>query len=85
MEALPGSHVPSDALALNFRPVVRSAVVRDERAQLTVLTQQPGAVTSSQRGEMQLMVHRRSLQDDSKVGGPLLRACVQGVPLSVGR
>lgn len=52
--------------ALNFYPIVRSAMIRGAKRQLTVVAQQTGAVTSSQDGELQIMVHRRSLQDDSK-------------------
>eukprot|EP00466_Bigelowiella_natans_P018245 jgi/Bigna1/78050/fgenesh1_pg.52_\ len=59
---------PDDSytLALNFYPVVRSAHIRGHDLQLSVLTQQTGGATSTSSGNLEIMVHRRSLQDDSK-------------------
>ncbi len=62
-------------LALNYYPIVRSASVRSAKddpkstkppQKLTVLAAQAGGVTSRGNGELELMVMRKSLQDDSK-------------------
>jgi hypothetical protein len=57
---------PSYSTALNFYPVVRTTFIRDAEQQLTLLVPQSGAVTSRRNGELELMLHRRALQDDAK-------------------
>lgn len=56
----------SYSTALNFHPVVRTAFIQDAEKQLTLLVPQSGAATSRQSGELELMLHRRALQDDAK-------------------
>ena len=47
-------------VAANFYPHVFAAYIADEEAQLTAYGQQPHGVASTQPGELQLMMHRRT-------------------------
>lgn len=62
-----------ERVAGNYFPVTTAIMVRDSRAQLTVLTDRSQAGSGSVNdGELELMVHRRLLQDDRRgVGEPL--------------
>mmetsp|Transcript_56397 Transcript_56397/g.134643 ORF Transcript_56397/g.134643 Transcript_56397/m.134643 type:complete len:987 (-) Transcript_56397:208-3168(-) len=63
----------TEEVAGNYFPVTTSLYIRDTAAQLTVLTDVAQAGTGCVRdGEIELMVHRRLLQDDGRgVGEPL--------------
>ncbi|CAE7688933.1 unnamed protein product [Symbiodinium pilosum] len=63
----------TEEVAGNYYPVTTSLFIRDETAQLTVLTDVSEAGTGCVRdGEIELMVHRRLLKDDARgVGEPL--------------
>jgi hypothetical protein len=56
----------SYATALNFAPIVRSAYIADEQRHFTLLVAQSGAAVSRNNGELEVMLHRRNLQDDAK-------------------
>eukprot|EP00750_Incisomonas_marina_P028645 INCI6800.1.p1 GENE.INCI6800.1~~INCI6800.1.p1 ORF type:complete len:1386 (+),score=235.40 INCI6800.1:180-4337(+) len=69
------AHVAPDdtyELALNYYPIVRSASIQTvwmespAPKKLTILSAQAGAVTSRSQGALEVMVMRKSLQDDSK-------------------
>ena len=59
-------------LALNYYPIVRSANIQETSdtvetpKKFTLLSAQAGAVTSRSSGQLEVMVMRKSLQDDSK-------------------
>ncbi|CAE7198223.1 unnamed protein product [Symbiodinium natans] len=63
----------TEPVAGNYYPVTTSLFIRDQAAQLTVLTDVSEAGTGCVRdGEIELMVHRRLLKDDGRgVGEPL--------------
>lgn len=63
----------TEPVAGNYYPVTTSLFIRDDQAQLTVLTDTSQAGTGCVRdGEIEMMVHRRLLQDDGRgVGEPL--------------
>ena len=52
--------------ALNYYPIVRTAYIEDAHNRLVILSQQTGGTTSRKPGQLEIMLHRRSLQDDSK-------------------
>jgi hypothetical protein len=56
----------TEAVAGNYYPVTAAAFVQDERAQLAVLTDRAQGATSLRSGELELMVHRRTLVDDGR-------------------
>lgn len=62
----------TEPVADNYFPVDAAITIKDANAQLTVLTDRAEGGTSLQDGEIELMVHRRLLYDDSRgVGEPL--------------
>lgn len=57
----------TEPVAGNYYPVTTSLFIRDDQAQLTVLTDTSQAGTGCVRdGEIEMMVHRRLLQDDGR-------------------
>jgi len=74
-----------EPVAGNYFPVTTGIFVRDKRAQLTVLTDRSQAGSGCVRdGEVELLVHRRLLKDDSRgVGEPLNET--EGVNPYVGK
>jgi len=63
----------TEPVAGNYYPVTTSMFIRDEKAQLTLLTDTSQAGTGCVHdGEIEMMVHRRLLMDDGRgVGEPL--------------
>jgi len=63
----------TEEVAGNYFPVTTSLFIRDQQSQLTLLTDTSQAGTGCVRdGEIEVMVHRRLLQDDGRgVGEPL--------------
>ena len=62
----------TEHVAGNYYPVNAAAAIRDDAAQLTLLVDRASGVGSISDGEMEVMVHRRVLQDDGRgVGEPL--------------
>jgi len=63
----------TEEVAGNYYPVTTALFIRDEAAQLTMLTDVSQAGTGCVRdGEIELMIHRRLLKDDGRgVGEPL--------------
>lgn len=57
---------PTYNVALNYYPIVRTAYIEDAKNRLLVLSRQTGGATSRKAGQLEIMMHRRSLQDDSK-------------------
>jgi hypothetical protein len=56
----------------NYYPVNAAAYIKDSSAQLTVLVDRSEGAASLASGQLELMVHRRLLYDDSRgVGEPL--------------
>mmetsp|Transcript_4107 Transcript_4107/g.13171 ORF Transcript_4107/g.13171 Transcript_4107/m.13171 type:complete len:271 (+) Transcript_4107:255-1067(+) len=62
-----------EPMAGNYSPVTTAISIRDQRAQMTVLTDRAQAGSGSVHdGEIELLVHRRLLKDDGRgVGEPL--------------
>ena len=61
-----------EAAAGNYYPATTAAYVRDERMQLTLLVDAPQGVASLSDGCIEVMAHRRLVQDDARgVGEPL--------------
>jgi len=59
-------------IASNYYPMNAAAFIRDGNAQLTVLNDRAQGVASIQDGALEVMVHRRTLRDDSRgVGEPM--------------
>eukprot|EP00998_Keelungia_sp_KM082_P000717 NODE_1082_length_1479_cov_47.656065_g1071_i0.p1 GENE.NODE_1082_length_1479_cov_47.656065_g1071_i0~~NODE_1082_length_1479_cov_47.656065_g1071_i0.p1 ORF type:complete len:454 (-),score=88.23 NODE_1082_length_1479_cov_47.656065_g1071_i0:118-1338(-) len=56
----------------NYAPITTSAYIRDDHLQLTLLTETAQGCASLASGEMEVLVHRRLLYDDTEgVGEPL--------------
>lgn len=56
----------TDSLPANYYPVTNKIFITDERLKLTVLTDRAQGGTSAIDGEIELMLHRRLLLDDSQ-------------------
>eukprot|EP00039_Didymoeca_costata_P021504 m.344721 g.344721 ORF g.344721 m.344721 type:complete len:1047 (-) comp25011_c0_seq1:126-3266(-) len=62
----------TESIAGNYVPVTSAVFIRDQQTQLTVLTDSAQGATSLKPGQIELMIHRRLLEDDNKgVGEPL--------------
>ncbi|XP_064262483.1 LOW QUALITY PROTEIN: lysosomal alpha-mannosidase-like [Passer domesticus] len=62
----------TEPVAGNYYPVNTRIFIKDEKLQLTVLTDRSQGGSSLQDGSLELMVHRRLLRDDSRgLGEPL--------------
>ena len=62
----------TEPVAGNYYPVNAAAAIKDDEAQLTVLVDRSQGAGSLTDGELELMVHRRLTQDDSRgVGEPI--------------
>ncbi|NWX08371.1 MA2B1 mannosidase, partial [Caloenas nicobarica] len=62
----------TEPVAGNYYPVNTRIFIKDQKLQLTVLTDRSQGGSSVTDGSVELMVHRRLLQDDSRgVGEPL--------------
>jgi len=56
----------NEPTAGNYYPVNAATYVRDGRAQLSVVVDRSQGATSLHSGELELMVHRRTLYDDAR-------------------
>lgn len=56
----------------NYYPIVMNAYIEDQKSRLSIHTSQSGGCASLQNGVLEVMVHRRTLQDDYRgVNSPL--------------
>lgn len=53
-------------VATNYNVMQYTAFIKDENAQLTVLTDRSHGVASLENGQIEFMMHRRTLQDDGR-------------------
>ena len=54
-------------MAGNYYPVNAAAYIKDEeRAQLSVVVDRSQGAASLESGELEIMVHRRTLRDDAR-------------------
>jgi len=62
----------TEPVAGNYYPINAAAFLRDSATQLSVLNDRSQGVSSMNDGELEIMIHRRLLQDDGRgVGEPL--------------
>ena len=62
----------AEPVAGNYYPMNAAAYIKDEAAQLSILTDRSQGVASLAQGQMEVMIQRRLLADDSRgVGEPL--------------
>lgn len=62
----PGDNDSGVSVGGNFYPVVSRAYIKDDEAQITVLSRAAHAGSSQQDGSLELMLHRRLLWDDNR-------------------
>ncbi len=61
-----------EGIAANYYPIVASIAIRDNEKELSLLTDRAQSAASLSSGEMEVMVHRRTLVDDSRGVGEAL-------------
>ena len=61
-----------EGIAANYYPIVASIAIRDDERELSLLTDRAQSAASLSSGEMEVMVHRRTLVDDARGVGEAL-------------
>merc|ERR1711959_65702 len=61
-----------EGIAANYYPIVASIAIRDDEQELSLLTDRAQSAASLSSGEMEVMIHRRTLVDDSRGVGESL-------------
>ncbi|POM62482.1 Lysosomal alpha-mannosidase [Phytophthora palmivora] len=59
-------HDNQEAVAANYFPITTGAYIKDSKRQLNVVTDRAQGAASLANGQLEVMVHRRLLADDSK-------------------
>ncbi|XP_036420170.1 lysosomal alpha-mannosidase isoform X2 [Colossoma macropomum] len=76
--------IQTEPIAGNYYPINSRAFIKDDKAQLTVVTERSQGVSSIYNGSLEIMLHRRLLKDDYRgVGEPLSEPGVFGDGLVV--
>lgn len=69
----------NEPVAGNYYPVNTGIYIKDNRAELTVLTDRSQGGSSIEDGQIELMIHRRTLSDDNKGVGEALNEPGEGL------
>jgi hypothetical protein len=74
----------TEPVSQNYYPINAAAYIQDGATRLTVLTDRSQGGGSLLNGEMEVMVHRRTLQDDNRgVGEPINEPGISGTGLII--